>query len=91
VGTDYLHQTAGPPPDAYSRYVGVSGILAQPVGNGSGFPVDHRLSSFPTMGEDILAGFEPRTTQIASDVVPPARFDKGAGRPRDNSSLGQQS
>jgi hypothetical protein len=80
--TDYLHNSEG-----LERYVGAKDIL-QPSEYGSGFPVTHRLSQFPVMGDDIIGGFAGRTSRVASSTVPPPSQDKGA-HIRSNRELGQ--
>lgn len=57
VSTDYLRQPLGPPAGALDKYVGAAGVLAQPVGNASGFTRLHEGSQFTTMGEEIISGF----------------------------------
>jgi hypothetical protein len=82
--TDYFHSA-----DPLEKYVGARDVLGPGQEYGSGFPRTHELSQFPTMGMDLLQGFVSRTAQVASNVVPPPRFDKGTHR-RDNRQLGGQ-
>jgi hypothetical protein len=66
--TDYIRR-----PEGLDRYVGARDVLRQ--GDcGPSFPREHERSQFQTqtMGEDILAGFEATTAQIARSYTPPA-------------------
>ena len=53
IDHDYRHQPEGPVPGALEKYVGATGVLAQPVGNASGFTRLHEASQFPTWGDDL--------------------------------------
>jgi len=82
--SDYLANPTGPGADTLSKYVGAASIV-QPGDEGSGYP--HRIahSQFPTMEDDILAGFQATTRAIASNYIPPAK----PAAPRSNRDVGQ--
>jgi hypothetical protein len=86
IDHDYRRQPEGPVPSALDKYVGAAGVLAQPVGNASGFPRDHERSQFVTMGETAVEGIVARSELIATSRIPTTK----PAAPRSNRILGQQ-
>jgi hypothetical protein len=86
IDHDYRRQPEGPVPGALDKYVGAAGVLAQPVGNASGFPRDHERSQFVTMGETAIEGIVARSELIATSRIPTTK----PAAPRSNQMLGQQ-